>query len=553
MTIADSQVGPSLTITADRATYGMEVDNVVFTVTRTGMSDSEITAGVTLVQDDTYLPAGRLQWTIRIPPDQTTATHTIYGEFFTGGATRSGDLTAMLMPAPGIEVGDPITVRMVVLDPAITVRSERAAWRFVEDDAAPAVAFVARTAPGLPRPNTVFDVAISTASRRDGAESPGDYAAVSQMVRFEPVDFAAAGGEWEARKEVALSIVDDGEAEGDETFDLYLGRAPGLPGRIRLRQTDGSVCPDDVCAVPATISDNDPPPTLTIAAQQESYGFGIDAVVFTVTRTGTAAEEISGAVNLTQDENFVSSILRLSFTISADETSTEVEVFRSLFDGNATQSGNLTATIEAGDGYTVGMPGSATVRMVVADPAITVRPERAAYRFAEGVGEATIAVVARTAPEVPPPDGTFPMQVFSEHTSGTGDGGRRLRSAANQRGLRHRRFHRRGRHLGGTKGGLANDRRRRRGGSRRDHRIAAPGPIRLLRRSGSGRAMPMVVRALTMSAPCRSRSPPTMDRRWPGSRLRRFRRRQAPTTAPTTSRTTFSPCRTTRCTEGAPR
>ena len=80
---------------------------------------------------------------------------------------------------------------------------------------------------------------------------------------------------------------------------------------------------------------------------------------------------------------------------------------------------NLTATIEAGDGYTVGMPGSATVRMVVADPAITVRPERAAYRFAEGGAEATIAVVARTAPDVPPPDGTFPMQVFSDHTSGT--------------------------------------------------------------------------------------------------------------------------------------
>ena len=156
VTIADPKVTPALTITADRATYGMEVDNVVFTVTRTGMSDSEITGGVTLVQDDTYLPADRLQWTIRIPPDQTNATHTIYGELFTGGATRSGDLTAMLMPAPGIEVGDPVTVRMVVLDPAITVRPERAAWRFVEDAAAPAVAFVARTAPGLPRPNAVL-------------------------------------------------------------------------------------------------------------------------------------------------------------------------------------------------------------------------------------------------------------------------------------------------------------------------------------------------------------------------------------------------------------
>ena len=226
---------------------------------------------------------------------------------------------------------------------------------------------------------------------------------------FEPGDFTASGSEWEARKEVALSIVDDGETEGDETFDLKLERAPGLQPRVKFRQADGSVCPNDTWEVPV----------LTIAAQQENYGFGIDTVVFTVTRTGTAEGEISGAVNLTQDENFMSSFFRWSFTISADETSTEVEVLRSLFNGNATQSGNLTATIEAGDGYTVGMPGSATVRMVVADPAITVRPERAAYRFAEGGAEATIAVVARTAPDVPPPDGTFPMQVFSDHTSGT--------------------------------------------------------------------------------------------------------------------------------------
>ena len=412
---------PKVTIAVGSDTYGYEIDNVVFTVTREGMSDSEISGSVILTQDDTFLPAGSLSWTFTIPQDQTAVTHTLSWWAFTGGATQSGDLTATIDSGDGYTVGTPgaATVRMVVADPAITVRPEHAAYSFDEDDTAATVVFVARTAPGLPRPNAGVGFLVSTAGRTDGAGSPGDYAAVSTMLAFEPGDFTASGSEWEARKEVALSIVDDGETEGDETFDLNLERAPELVARIKPRQADGSVCPNDTCDVPVTISDNDPPPTLTIAAQQESYGFGIDTVVFTVSRTGTAAEEISGAVNLTQDENFVSSFSRWSFTISADETSTEVEVFRPLFDGNATQSGNLTATIEAGDGYTVGMPGSATVRMVVADPAITVRPERAAYRFAEGVGEATIAVVARTAPEVPPPDGTFPVQVFSDHTSGT--------------------------------------------------------------------------------------------------------------------------------------
>ena len=61
VTIADPQVGPALTIAAERDTYGLGTDNVVFTVTRTGMSDSEITGSVTLMQDDTYVPADSLQ------------------------------------------------------------------------------------------------------------------------------------------------------------------------------------------------------------------------------------------------------------------------------------------------------------------------------------------------------------------------------------------------------------------------------------------------------------------------------------------------------------
>ena len=412
---------PTLTIAAESDTYGLEIDTVVFTVTRSGMIDSEISGSVSLTQDDTYLPADSLNWTFTIPQDQTTATHTIHRARFTDTATQSGGLTATIDAGDDYEVGTPgsATVRMVVADPAITVRPEHAAYSFEEDDAAATVAFVARTAPGLPRPNAGVDFSVSSVGRTDGAGSPGDYTAVSTVFAFEPGDFTASGSEWEARKEVALSIVDDGETEGDETFDLKLERAPGLQARVKFRQADGSVCPNDSCEVPVTLADPREVPVLTIAVQQESYGFGIDNVVFTVTRTGTAEGETSGAVTLAQDEPFLSTFLGWSFTISADETSTEVEVLRSLFNGNATQSGNLTATIEAGDGYTVGMPGSATVRMVVADPAITVRPERAAYRFAEGVGEATIAVVARTAPGVPPPVDTFPMQVFSDHTSGT--------------------------------------------------------------------------------------------------------------------------------------
>ena len=181
-------------------------------------------------------------------------------------------------------------------------------------------------------------------------------------------------------------------------------------------------------------------------------------------------------MTLTQDKPFLPvAFPGWSFTISSkrDEHGRRSYFDRSLT-ANATQSGDLTATIESEDGYAIGTPGSATVRMVVADPAVTVRAERAAYRFAEGVGEATIVVVARTAPDVPPPDGTFPMQVFSDHTSGTATVGDDYEVLRTNVVFGTADFTAAGDVWEARKGGLANDRRRRRDRSRRDHRVAAP-------------------------------------------------------------------------------
>ena len=426
-----AQSEPTLTIAANSTTHGYQINNVVFTVTRTGTIDSEISGSLTLTQDQTFLPAGSLSWTFTIPQNQTTATHTIGWERFTGGATLSGDLTATIDAGNGYTVGMPgaATVEMVVLDPAITVRPEHAAYSFDEDDASASVVLVARTAPDLPKPNADIFVSLSSKGRTVGAQSPDDYEVFSKTIVFEPADFVESDDEWEARKEFALSIVDDGETEGDETFDLKLQNAPSQTSRIGIRQANGTVCPAEGCLTPVTILDND---TLTIAASQQSYAFGVDNVEFTVTRNGTAEEEISGTLTLAQDEAFLdTNFLRLDFTIAADETSTDmmaadekstnIVLSAALFDGDATQSGDLTATIEAGDGYTVGTPGTATVRMVVADSAIdssiTVRPEHATYSFDEDDAAASVTFVAGTAPGAPPPDAGFSVTVSAKARS----------------------------------------------------------------------------------------------------------------------------------------
>lgn len=80
--------------------------------------------------------------------------------------------------------------------------------------------------------------------------------------------------------------------------------------------------------------------------------------------------------------------------------------------------------MEPGDGYTVGTPGSATVRMVVLDPAIVVQPEQASYRFVEDDAAAAVAFVARTAPGLPRPNAAFLVSISSERQAGRGDSAR---------------------------------------------------------------------------------------------------------------------------------
>ena len=405
-----------LTIAAGSNTYGYQIDDIVFSVTRSGMSDSEINGSVTMTQDHTYLPAGSLSWSFTIPANENTASHTLLRSAFSGGATQTGDLIATLDAGSDYEVGTPgaATVEMVVLDPAITVRPEQAAYSFDEDDSAASVAFVARTAPGLPRPNAPFNVSVASFAREDGAESPGDYAVVAKLITFASDDFTASGSEWQARKEVALSIVDDGVAEGDEAFDLRLGRTSLLPRRIKLLQADGSVCPDEGCPTAVTLSDPPEDPVLTIAAGSDTYGYQIDDVVFTVTRTGTTEEETSGSVTLSQDRTYLpAGRLSWTFSIPANETAVSHTLLASAFSGGATQTGDLTATLDAGDGYEVGTPGAATVEMVVLDPAITVRPEKAAYGFAEDDAAASVVFIARTAPGLPRPNADIVASVSS--------------------------------------------------------------------------------------------------------------------------------------------
>ena len=148
-------------------------------------------------------------------------------------------------------------------------------------------------------------------------------------------------------------------------------------------------------------------PEVTIAADRQTIIAELDHMDFTLTRT-VATEELDVNVVLTQDRDFLEeSALLQTVTFGAGQDTAELRMLAwDHFAGHeVTQNGTITATVRDGTGYVAGTPASATVGIVVADPAVTVWHEQTEYRFAENAahGDTVVAIVARTSAGVPVP------------------------------------------------------------------------------------------------------------------------------------------------------
>ena len=318
-------------------------------------------------------------------------------------------LTATVQDGSGYLPGSPASAstRIRVADPAVTAWIEETAYTFDEGVGAGAiVAVILRTATGVPVPHGLIALDFSLKSLPgQAAESPLDYASLSVNIWAEPSDFTPDGGEFIARKEVTLTIVDDALDEPDETLTVSLERNAGTPGAVKVTQPDGTECPFG-CKVTVTITDNDEPIEVTIAADHEAFTAQLDRVNFTLTRTKDPAAALDVAVALTQDGDLIGSeYLAQTVTFGAGEATAKLRIGGHLFAGSTViGEATLTATVQDGSGYVPGSPASAITQIRVADPAVTVWIEETAYTFDEGVGaDAIVAVILRTATGVPVP------------------------------------------------------------------------------------------------------------------------------------------------------
>ena len=160
---------------------------------------------------------------------------------------------------------------------------------------------------------------------------------------------------------------------------------------------------------------------VTITAEHPTALQGIDELVFTITRAINLDSDLDVPVTLSSgiiDEG------RLSHTVTfgANETSAELSVHTRTLDPDAV-TGDVIATVDDGEPFDVPDLPTASVRVYVGDPLVTVRLNAASYMLPEGGGstDEELALLARIEPNIPAPTGTFYVALSTRTGTATSD------------------------------------------------------------------------------------------------------------------------------------
>ncbi len=140
---------------------------------------------------------------------------------------------------------------------------------------------------------------------------------------------------------------------------------------------------------------------VTIEAEHEEIGGGLEDLKFTLTRAGGTTEELVATVTIVQEQSWLgNSDLEHEVTFEVGDATRELTIVASKFSFTPSNTGDLTARV-SGAGI---FGGSDTVEVVsTAEPPITVGLDMSAYSFAEDAEDVAIYVVATLHPDYPRP------------------------------------------------------------------------------------------------------------------------------------------------------
>ena len=128
---------------------------------------------------------------------------------------------------------------------------------------------------------------------------------------------------------------------------------------------------------------------VTIEAEYESIGAGLEDLLFTLTREGETTEALDVKVTIDQAQSWLSNI-EYTVTFSANSATAELTITKSNFSFTPSTAGNLTATV-SGDDID---GGSDTVQIIsTSEPPFTASYDMPAYTFAEDATDKAIYLV----------------------------------------------------------------------------------------------------------------------------------------------------------------
>ena len=232
-------------------------DTITYTLTRIGSTTAALPVSVTFTQTKNFLATTDLTETVTIPAGQTTETFTVaassFQHFAVGETVEAGTLTATVQDGTNYDLGTPSAVDVAIVI-GITVRIELASYIVDEADGTLSFAIIARTGAGAPQPSSATG-SIDVLAEDRSASNAVDFAFTDGAENFQPSEFSADGGVWQAESTYNVSITNDDLDEDDETFILAIERSLAFLS-YSLVDASGNSC-GSKCTVTATIVDDD--------------------------------------------------------------------------------------------------------------------------------------------------------------------------------------------------------------------------------------------------------------------------------------------------------
>ena len=254
LTIVDNDTLPTVTVAA--ATGGETVPegtDAAFTLSRTGSTSAALTVTVAVSQTGSVLnDASAVPSSVTFAAGAATATLALATDD-DDTDDDDGTVTVTLGADTGYTVGEPGAATVAVSDNDVPVDFVLAVPARVAEDAGTATVTVTATTAENAPPATLVEVQLA---RVGGTATGGtDYDAVSETVRFQVSDFAAATVDGQPRYQAEWTydvvIHDDEVVEDDET--VVLAMSPTL-AFLLIHTLDGS---HDAVRATLTIVDND--------------------------------------------------------------------------------------------------------------------------------------------------------------------------------------------------------------------------------------------------------------------------------------------------------